>query len=168
LSRAEPGAVVVERAASATDEVRGLLAELDAELAAAYLPEQRHGLTLDAIFEPHVRFFIARLGDSAVGCGGVALFETYAEVKRMYVREPARGRGVARAVLARLETETLGAGLSRLALETGLHQRAAVRLYESAGFRPRGAFGAYESMAPSATATSLFFEKDLRGTARAS
>jgi hypothetical protein len=29
------------------------------------------------VFEPHVRFFIARLGGQAVGCGAVALFADY-------------------------------------------------------------------------------------------
>jgi hypothetical protein len=62
-------------------------------LAAEYPPEQRHGLDIAAIFQPHIRFFIARLHDVAVGCGGVALFPDYAEVKRMYVREGARGQG---------------------------------------------------------------------------
>ena len=55
-------------------------------------------VALDAIFQPHVRFFVARLDGEAVGCGGVALFEGFAEVKRMYVREAARGRGVARVI----------------------------------------------------------------------
>jgi putative acetyltransferase len=44
-----------------------------------------------------VRFFIARLEKLAVGCGGVALFDDYAEVKRMYTRPAARGLGLAKA-----------------------------------------------------------------------
>jgi putative acetyltransferase len=54
------------------------------------------------VFEPHVRFFVARIGEEAVGCGAVALLDGYAEVKRMYTSEAARGRGVGKAVLARL------------------------------------------------------------------
>src|SRR5205823_6926618 len=56
----------------------------------------------------NVRFFLARLGEAAIGCGAVALFDGYAEVKRMYTREAARGRartrrrqGAARAYRAR-------------------------------------------------------------------
>jgi putative acetyltransferase len=77
-------AITVEAVRTATDEVRDLLAELDRTLAREYLPEQRHGLSLDAIFQPHVRFFVARLEGVAVGCGGVALFASFGEVKRMY------------------------------------------------------------------------------------
>src|SRR6478609_2369851 len=95
--------VRIELAPNATDEVRLLIGELETVLAAEYPPEQRHGLSLDAIFQPHVRFFVARLKGVAVGCGGVALFPDYAEVKRMYVRGSARGQGVADAILARLE-----------------------------------------------------------------
>jgi hypothetical protein len=42
---------------------------------------QWHGLLIEQLFEPHVRFFVARLDGLAVGCGGVAVFEDYAEVK---------------------------------------------------------------------------------------
>jgi putative acetyltransferase len=146
---------------TATDEVRDLIDELDRPLAREYPPEQRHGLPLDAIFQPHVRFFIARLDGVAVGCGGVALFATFGEVKRMYVRDNARGRGIARALLSRIELETKNSGLDVLRLETGEGQLAAIRLYERAGFRGCDAFGHYASMAPHAIATSVFFEKRL-------
>jgi putative acetyltransferase len=127
--------VRIEIAPTATDEVRALVGELETVLAAEYPPEQRHGLDLAAIFQPHIRFFIARLRGTAVGCGGVALFPDDAEVKRMYVRETARGQGVADAILARIEDEVRGAGLSVLRLETGDRQLAAMRLYARAGFR---------------------------------
>jgi putative acetyltransferase len=93
-------AIRIERAEGPTDEVRMLVGELDTELSQQYPPEQRHGLTLDAIFQPHVRFFIAWAEGQAVGCGGIALFAGFAELKRMYVRPDARGRGVADALLA--------------------------------------------------------------------
>jgi putative acetyltransferase len=51
----------------ATDDLRVLIAELDRTLAAEYPPDQRRGLSLDAIFQPHIRFFIARLDGDAVG-----------------------------------------------------------------------------------------------------
>jgi putative acetyltransferase len=120
--------VVVELCSTPTDEVRTLVAALETELAAEYSAEQRHGLKLEAIFTPHVRFFIARLDGEAIGCGGVALFADFAEVKRMYVRDAFRGRGGAQALLARIEAETLAAGLTTLRLETGDRQAAAVRV----------------------------------------
>jgi GNAT superfamily N-acetyltransferase len=95
--------ITVELVPGATDDVRTLIAELDRTLSAEYPPEQRHGLALDAIFKPNIRFFLAQLNGVAVGCGGVALFADFAKVKRMYVRGIARRRGVAQALLARIE-----------------------------------------------------------------
>ena len=96
-----------------------------------------------------------------MGCAGVALFADFAEVKRMYVREAARGRGVAHALLARIEREARDAGLVLLRLETGERQAAALRFYHRTGFERCAAFGAYTAMAPHAIATSLFLEKRL-------
>ncbi len=134
--------ITIETTATPTDEVRALIRELDDILAAAYPPEQRHGLTIDAIFQPNIRFFVARIAAVAVGCGGVALFADFAEVKRMYVRPTHRGRGVADAVLVRLEGEARAAGLGVLRLETGKRQPEALKFYSRVGFRPCAAFGA--------------------------
>lgn len=154
--------LTIERVDHATDEVRVLVEELDRTLASEYAPEQRHGLDIDAIFRPPVRFFLARLDGAAAGCGGVALFATFAEVKRMYVRENARGRGVARALLGRIEAEALDAGHEIIRLETGDAQHDALRLYDRAGYRPCTAFGDYAAMDVRAIAASLFLEKRLR------
>jgi putative acetyltransferase len=153
--------LTIEPAPTATAEVAALVGELEEILGAEYPPDQRHGLALDAIFQPHIRFFVARLDGAAVGCGGVARFDGFAELKRMYVRAGARGRGVAQALLARLEAETRAAGLDLLRLETGDRQLAALRFYERAGFVRCGAFGVYAEMAPASVAASVFLEKRL-------
>ena len=156
--------ITIEPVTTATDEVRALIGELDRTLAAEYPPEQRHGLRLDAIFEPHMRFFLARLNGAAVGCGGVALFSRYAEVKRMYVRDAARGRGVAQSLLSSIEQAARDAGHDVLLLETGVNQAAALRLYTRAGFERCAAFGDYARMPPHAVATSVFLAKRLAPT----
>ncbi len=76
--------LLVEQARHPTDEVRALISELEAILSAEYPPEQRHGLSLDQIFQSHIRFFIARRDGCPLGCGGIALSPDFAEVKRMY------------------------------------------------------------------------------------
>jgi putative acetyltransferase len=107
-----------------------------------------------------VRFLLAWL-DGVVGCGGVAMFDDYAEVKRMYTRPEARGRGVAKALLRRIEDEARGANKSVLRLETGTYQQEAIGLYEAMGFQPRGPFGPYAAMPARNIETSLFLEKVL-------
>ena len=153
--------VDIHLATAPTDEVRALVTELEAELSAEYPPEQRHGLSLEAIFAEHVRFFVARNGGAAVGCGGVALYPDYAEVKRMYVRAAARGTGVAPALLEHIQGVVAQEGLTTLRLETGVRQAAALTMYKRAGFTICPAFGDYAMMAEHAVATSVFMEKQL-------
>lgn len=144
-----------------TDEVRALIGELNEELGTLYTPEQRHGLALEAIFRPHIRFFVAWRGSEPLGCGGVAFFAGFAEVKRMYVRPAARGQGVADAVMAALSVEAINAGLPVLRLETGIHQQAALAFYRRCGFNDCGAFPPYSEMPPAAIITSVFMERRL-------
>ncbi|MFB8755832.1 GNAT family N-acetyltransferase [Streptomyces nigra] len=66
-----------------------------------------------------------------------------AELKRMYVVEDMRGRGIARRVLAALEEDARAAGRRRMVLETGAKQPEAVALYTSSGYEPCGKFGYY-------------------------
>jgi GNAT superfamily N-acetyltransferase len=67
-----------------------------------------------------------------------------AEVKRMYVVPAARGRGLARTVLAHLERTAAEAGLEAMILETGTAQPEAMALYESSGYTPIPPFGYYK------------------------
>ena len=153
--------ITIERLSGPISDASALIAELDEVLGALYEPEQRHGLSIEQVFQPNVRFFVASLGDQAVGCGAVALFDGYAEVKRMYTREAARGRGVGKALLGRIEAEARNAAKPMLRLETGTLQAEAIGLYERCGFRACGPFGHYAELPPHRIATSLFYEKPL-------
>jgi putative acetyltransferase len=153
--------VEVELVVAPTPEAEELLAELDEALGALYEAHQRHALSIAELFQPAIRFFIARLNGDPLGCGGVALYQDYAEVKRMYTRERARRRGVGRTLLACIEAEARCAGQPVLRLETGIHQVAAIGLYERCGFRRRGPFGHYTELPSERIETSIFYEKFL-------
>ncbi|WP_051723060.1 GNAT family N-acetyltransferase [Streptomyces albus] len=66
-----------------------------------------------------------------------------AELKRMYVVPEARGRGLARRLLATLEESAREAGRARMVLETGTKQPEAIALYTSCGYLPTAKFGYY-------------------------
>lgn len=89
-------------------------------------------------------FVVAYLNGVAVGCGGWRTRGDDAEIKRMYTVPEARGRGVARAVLAALETSAHAAGRRQMILEAGSRQPEAIRLYESRGYRRIPNFGYYK------------------------
>jgi GNAT superfamily N-acetyltransferase len=86
---------------------------------------------------PDGTFVVGYEDDVAVCCGGIkALPDGACEIKRMFVVDSARGRGVAAALLAELErrARALGYGVARL--DTGPRQARAQRMYERAGYVP--------------------------------
>jgi putative acetyltransferase len=153
--------MVIEPVPSATPEVLALLDGLNEALSGPYAPDQRHALSVDQLFQPGIRFFLARVDGAAVACGGVALLGDYAEVKRMFSRPSVRGRGLATALLRRLESEARAAGAAVLRIETGVYQQEAIRFYEGAGFHRRGPFGPYAALPARSIELSLFYEKAL-------
>ena len=66
----------------------------------------------------------------------------------------ARGRGLARRLLAAIEREGRSQGLSVLRLETGIRQPEAIGLYEAVGFLRIPPFGDYAE-----DPLSIFMEK---------
>ena len=104
---------------------------------------------------------VARDADGmAVGCGALrAVSPDVAELKRMYVVPVQRGRGLSKRLLAALESAAARRGWTTLRLETGPRQPEAVALYEGAGYRPIGPFGAYVGAADAAG--SFFYERIL-------
>jgi GNAT superfamily N-acetyltransferase len=81
---------------------------------------------------------------NALGCGALRPLEPgAAEVKRMFIRPEARGRGLSRLLLERLEGEALERGIAVIRLETCTLQPEARSLYESAGYEPIPCYGRY-------------------------
>ena len=127
-----------------TDDAMALIVELDDHLGAIYPSESRHGYSVEKLLKRNVAFFVARQDGTPAACGGIELVDgEYGEVKRMYVRPAFRGLGLGKVVLDRLAEHARVHGITLLRLETGIHQRAAIRLYEAAGFTSIGPFGEY-------------------------
>lgn len=87
---------------------------------------------------------IARDGEERIGC--VALLprgDGVAELAKMSVSPSRRGAGVGRMLINAAIDTARSSGLRRLVLESNSSLTAAVRMYESAGFRhvPAGAHG---------------------------
>ena len=87
---------------------------------------------------------VAYLGSEPVGCGAFKPFDANAvEVKRMFVQPAHRQRGVARAVLAELETWAAELGYANCVLETGKRQPEAIALYQRSGYAFTPNYGQY-------------------------
>ncbi len=132
-------------------DAQRLIEEVQAEYVVRY--GGRGDTPLDpASFEsPYGAFFVAYRDDEPVATGAwrrredVEVFGTRqtAEIKRMYVVPAARGTGLARAMLTRLEDTAEEGGLKAVILETGLAQPEAITLYESSGYTRIDSFGHY-------------------------
>jgi GNAT superfamily N-acetyltransferase len=94
---------------------------------------------------PRGLFLVAYLDGVAVGCGGWRRLDAQTvEIKRMWVSAAARGTGVARQLLAELETRAAQAGARSVTLNTGYLQTEAMALYDSSGYlRTNARYGHY-------------------------
>lgn len=72
-----------------------------------------------------------------------ALAEGGFEVKKVFVRPEARGRGVSRTLMAAIEDIAREKGETRLLLQTGPKQLEAITLYRSSGYEHVAEFGPY-------------------------
>lgn len=87
---------------------------------------------------------VAYENEKAIGCGAFKEYEPEtAEIKRMYVREENRGRGIAGEILAELENWAKETNFSTCILETGKKQPEAIRLYEKNGYEKIPSYGQY-------------------------
>ena len=77
------------------------------------------------------------------GMGGLKLYDGYAEVTRMYVKEEFRGNKLSPRLLKELELKALEKGKSVLKLETSDKFKKAFSLYKRYGFRLCEPFGEY-------------------------
>jgi GNAT superfamily N-acetyltransferase len=112
-----------------------------AELAAMYGEDQPLvGL------HPDISFTLLLLEGTPVGCVGLQTVSPgLGEIKRMYVAPSARGWGLSRVLLKAVETQARATGLTRLRLETGTKQLAAIALYTHHGYRSTPPYPPFEN-----------------------
>jgi putative acetyltransferase len=125
-------------------DASALIHELEAHLEPLYPAKSRHGYSVEKLIAQAVAFFVLRHNDTPAGCAGIQLMGTaYGEIKRMYVRPQFRGLGFGKLLLDHLTDYAHAHGVGLLRLETGIHQTAAIRLYERTGFQRIPPFGPY-------------------------
>jgi putative acetyltransferase len=140
-----------------TPSVAALVHELDRYMGGLYPAESNHLVDLETLAGSDVLFFAASAGDDAVGCGAIMFKDGYAEIKRIFVSPRARGLGLGRLMLQRLEEEARALGFGLMRLETGTLQPEALSLFSRMGFSRCNPFGEYPTDDP----YSVFMEKRL-------
>jgi putative acetyltransferase len=140
------------------DDILKMVEKLDAFMKELYPPESTHLTPPEELSAGANRFFAVKVDGKLMGCGGFRVVgRDYAEIKRIYVDPSARGLGLAKALLSRLESESRLLGLLEMKLETGIYQPEAIGLFERCGYKQCPLFGDYPENDPN----SYFMQKTL-------
>ncbi|MGE0579899.1 GNAT family N-acetyltransferase [Reyranella sp.] len=140
------------------DEVRDLVAELNAALLALTPPEFCFHMSVEEMAGDDTTVFVARADGRAVACGALKRHAGgIGEVKRMYTRPSHRGHKIGALIVERIEALARAEGFARLVLETGDRHPAAWTVYERAGFTRCGPVLDYPD-----SQWSVFYEKALK------
>ncbi|MGI8765822.1 MAG: GNAT family N-acetyltransferase [Gemmatimonadaceae bacterium] len=164
-----PDALEIVPVALTSPVAAALITALNTELIALYSEPGATHFRLDPgeVAPDAGIFLVAQWGGRPVGCGALRclrepaltreLGSAVGKLKRVYVAPDARGHGIGRTLLARLETEARRLGLTRLVLETGTRQADTRALYHRAGFTGIPVYGEYAAT----PATSICMAKAL-------
>jgi DNA-binding MarR family transcriptional regulator len=130
--------------------------ELAARFEAGFDPARSIPAEAAALIPPRGYFVLATLHGEPVGCGALKCHAGYGEIKRMWVSPTARGLGLGRRILARLEDLARTRRLPLLRLETNRALAEARSLYLASGYGQVAAFN-------DEPYAHHWFEKRLRG-----
>jgi putative acetyltransferase len=136
-----------------------LIEASDEYMAALYPAESIHSESASALGRPGTSFFGTYVGQELAGCAAAKVRGddgTYGEIKRLFVAERYRGKGLAKTLVQHIEAHLAASGIQIVRLEAGIRQPEALGLYRSLGYVERDAFGGY---APDPL--SVFMEKRL-------
>ncbi|MGW0567375.1 MULTISPECIES: GNAT family N-acetyltransferase [Streptomyces] len=119
--------------------------QMSAELAPRYAPvEHRRVRAPQPAAEEIVVTWVAYADEVPVATASLRRLPDRHEVKRVFVHAEHRGRGLARAALAAVESTALGLGVDRLWLQTGALQPEARALYAREGWEEVRPYAPYD------------------------
>jgi len=138
------GVFLIESRPYADPVAAKLIAELQAEDVTRYGGPDETPIEPGEFDPPDGLFLVGSLSGDAVAVGGWRrVGDGVAEIKRMYVAERARRRGLSRRMLTELESTLTAAGYQRVVLMTAMAQPEAIALYESTGYQVAEPYGIY-------------------------
>ncbi|MGC1502904.1 MAG: GNAT family N-acetyltransferase [Sulfitobacter sp.] len=138
--------------------------EIDKEITETFYPVPKYQALMADLPVLHARpkgiVLLARDADGgAVGCGMThGLDDSTSEIKRVFVNDAARGKGVAARVCTALIAQARADGFSRIVLDTSKSLHAAQRLYQRLGCTP---CGPYQPIPADVLPELLYYERAL-------
>lgn len=150
--------IILKRTNSDDPDFQALVRELDRDLAVRDGEDHSFYAQFNKIAA--IKHVVVANNDGApVGCGAIKEYsKDVMEVKRMFVPEDRRGKGIATLILKELEKWTAELGFRKCILETGHKQPEAIGLYRKNDYVQIPNYGQYEGIE-----NSICFEKELAG-----
>jgi putative acetyltransferase len=150
--------IILKRTNSDDPDFQALVRELDRDLAVRDGEDHSFYAQFNKIAAiKHV--VVANNDGVPIGCGAIKEYsKDVMEVKRMFVPEEQRGKGIATLILKELENWTAELGFRKCILETGHKQPEAIGLYRKNDYVQIPNYGQYEGIE-----NSICFEKELAG-----
>ncbi|WP_370401644.1 GNAT family N-acetyltransferase [Sulfitobacter sp. JB4-11] len=137
---------------------------IDLQITETFYPVPKYRALMDRLAAEHARpkgiILLARDAEGRpAGCGmSHALEPQTSEIKRVFVPETHRRRGIAAHLCTALVDQARADGFARVVLDTSTHLPAAKHLYDKLGFTRRGP---YQPIPEDVLPHLLFFEKSL-------
>jgi len=148
--------VTIKRTSSEHKDFQELVRLLDKDLLERYGALQYYYSRFNSI-QNLSTVVIAYYEGQPVGCGCFKKFDDGSvEIKRMYVSNEQRGKGIGTAILAELEQWAAELEVGSIVLETGNNQPEAAHLYQKMGYTVIPNYGQYSGME-----TSICMKKEL-------
>ena len=152
--------ILIQQVDPTQGQVTDLIHQLDEYQDSMYPPESNHLESIDELSKTNVDFLAAYADSEICGIGAVKVLNDYGEIKRLYVPEKYRGKGIAQQIVKELENCLVKRSIFTARLETGIHQHEAIDLYKRLGYIEIAPFGDYIK-----DPLSLFMEKNIRYSA---
>jgi len=135
-----------------------LIKKLDEYLLQKYPTEEIFGVGFSEPKVNDITFIVAYLNEVPVGCGAIREIDKEStELKRFFVEQDFRNRGIAHEILMELENRAKTLGYRFIKLEAGEPQAEALSFYRKNGYYQIDRFGEYV-----ACESSICYEKKLK------
>lgn len=135
--------LTLKRTDSDNPDFRNLITCLDEDLERRYGAQQGFFNQFNKL-DKIKNVIVAYLDGAPVGCGALRAYnDTDIEVKRMFVADEHRGKGIAIQLLNELEAWAGELQFKNCILETGTNQPEAISLYLKCGYEITEAYGQY-------------------------
>lgn len=149
--------VVLTVVSPENEDLRQLIRHLDIDLLQRYPAEEIFGLDLSDAKVHDILFIVAYVNDIPVGCGAIRpIDEEATELKRFFVEEAYRNKGIAKRILMELEDRARQMEFRSIKLEVGEEQPEALSFYRKHGYSLIDRFGPYVD-----SESSVCYEKRL-------